>query len=100
MSNIIKQVVVDAKTGAIVATTTMSTGAASWFDWTPDGMIKIATLGAAIVGMALSIVLIVVHWRKGRIEYRKVKLEIKILEAKEQDRHESGKREKRRKGDL
>ncbi|MAF42841.1 MAG: hypothetical protein CMI54_01550 [Parcubacteria group bacterium] len=70
------QALTDTKTAIAVATTTTSTGVGTILDLIPDNIGKLATL----VGIILSSVLIFTHLRKGTIEYRKTKLEMKILE--------------------
>lgn len=78
------------KVASTVSAVTTGTGVGTVLDWIPDGIGKLATL----VGIVLSLVLIYTHWRKGRIEYRKTLLEIKILEEKEAERLEAARRRK------
>lgn len=79
------------KVAATVAAVTTSTGTATWFDWIPGDIGKIATL----VGIVLSLVLIVTHWRKHQIEYRKIKLEADVLAEKEHERIERAERRRK-----
>ncbi len=72
------QVTTDIKTAATVATGTTGTGLGTILDLIPSDIGKLAT----VIGIILSSVLIFTHIRKGAIEYRKTKLEIKILEEK------------------
>lgn len=69
----------NAKVAGVVASSTMGTGIGTILDLIPDDIGKLATL----VGIILSSVLIYTHWRKGRIEYKKTQLEIKILMDRE-----------------
>lgn len=72
MTNIIQ----DTKTALTVATGTTGVGVSSWLDWIPDDIGKLATL----VGIALSLVLIYVQLRKGRLERQKLKIELEVLQ--------------------
>lgn len=76
------------KVAASVAAATASSGAATWFDWIPGDVGKVAT----VVGIVLSIVLIYTHWRKGRAEHRKIMMEIDVLAEREYERLERAKR--------
>lgn len=78
------------KVALTVSATTTTTGLGTALKWIPNDIGKLATL----VGIALSLVLIYTHWRKGRIEYRKTLLEIQILEEKEAERLENARRRK------
>lgn len=78
MSNLL----IDAKVAGATAAATTGTGLATILEMIPNDIGKLATL----VGIILSVVLIYTHWRKGRIEYKKIQLEIAILEGKEEDR--------------
>ena len=71
-----------------VSATTTGTGIGTLIDWIPSDIGKLATL----VGIALSLVLIYTHLRKGRIEYKKTKLEIEILMEKEAERLDNARR--------
>lgn len=71
----INNVVQDTKTAVATATVTAGTGISSWLAWIPEDIGKLATL----VGIMLSIVLIYVHLRKGRLEREKLKLEMEVL---------------------
>ena len=61
-----------------VATWTAGIGIGTILEWIPNDIGKLATL----VGIVLSTVLIFTHLRKGRAEYNKIQLEIKLLEEK------------------
>lgn len=80
--------------GAVSAGTT-TTGLGTILDFIPGEIGKLATL----VGICLSLVLIYTHWRKGRIEYQKTQLEIKILMEKEAERLEAAARRDKRSTD-
>jgi len=99
MIDAVKHLAVDAKTATIVSTTTATTGAVSWINWSPEGLLQLATLFAMLAGGALSVVLIIVHWRRNRFECKKARLEFQILSAKEQERQEEAKKQRRRQGD-
>lgn len=76
------------KIAATVAAATTGSGTATMFEWIPADVGKLAT----VAGILLSIVLIYTHWRKGRIEYRKIKMEIDVLAEKERERLERAQR--------
>ena len=97
--DVIKDVFTSAKSALIISGTTTVTGTASWLDWTPDGLIKIVTLITAILGGILSLVLIFVHLNKFRLEHKETKLRMQIMEAKELDRIEAVRLERRRRDD-
>lgn len=65
----------DTKVASVVASVTTATGVGTLLELIPDDIGKLATL----VGIMLSSVLIYTHWRNGRIEYQKTRLEIEIL---------------------
>ncbi len=67
----------DVKTAVVVATGTTGAGVSSWLELIPNDIGKLAT----IAGIILSIVLIYSHIGKGRLERRKLELEIRKLEA-------------------
>jgi len=67
----------DVKTAVAVATGTTATGVSTWLEYIPDDIGKLAT----VVGVILSIVLIYSHIKKGRLERRKLELEIRKLES-------------------
>ena len=73
------QAAANPKIAAAVSLVTTSTGVSTWLSWIPDDIGKLATL----VGIALSVVLIYTHLRKGRAEYQKLQLEIEILREKQ-----------------
>jgi len=54
----------DIKIGAAVSGGTTATGISTWFEYIPADIGKLATL----IGIVLSIVLIYVHLKKGRLE--------------------------------
>lgn len=70
--------------GHTVATGTMGTGLATWMEWIPNEIGKLATL----VGILLSVTLIVMHIRKMRYEARESDLRVQLL--REQLRKERG----------
>jgi len=79
----IRTVVADQKLGhGIAAATTGSGISLSWLDVIPNDIGKLAT----VVGILLSCVLIYTHMRKGRLEYEKVRLELKLMREKEERR--------------
>lgn len=65
----------DAKVATGTAGATIGTGLGTALDWIPNDIGKVATL----VGIVLSLVLIWNHWRKGRNEEKKNRLEIELL---------------------
>ena len=73
----------DIKLAAMVSASTTSVGFGLIFDWIPNDIGKLASL----IGIVLSIVLICFHLRKGRIETKKAKLEIELLEQKKLRNH-------------
>jgi len=97
---LLKQIATDVKVAAGVGGVTTVTGTASWVNWSPEGLLQLATLLAMIAGGALSITLIVVHWKKSKFECRKVELEISIMKTREAERLSAAKKERRRVSDL
>ena len=85
----------DIKIAWVTAGATMSTGLATVIDMIPK---DIGTY-ASILGMILTSVLIVTHWRNGRIEYRLKLLEIDIMHRKEAERQKTLAR-RREEGEL
>ena len=67
----------DVRTAAAVATGTTATGLSTWLEFIPDDIGKLATLA----GVILSCVLIYSHIKRGRLERRKLELEIRKLES-------------------
>lgn len=65
----------DVKVAWVTVMGTVGSGMGTVLKMIPNDVGKLATL----VGIVLSIVLIYTHWRKGRIEYEKTRLEIAIL---------------------
>ena len=80
--------VTNPKIALTVSTMTTGTGLGTFLDVIPNDIGKLATL----VGIVLSSVLIYTHWRKGRIEYERTRLEILILKEKEAERIEAAQR--------
>ena len=70
------------RVAATTSAATTSTGAATVLDYISSYVGTVATL----VGIVLSLVLIYTHWRNGRAEYNKTKLEIELLK-RERDGH-------------
>ena len=68
-------IVTDVKTAIVVAAGSVSSGLGTVFNLIPDDIGNLATL----TGIILSSVLIYTHWRKGRIEYEKTRLEIELM---------------------
>lgn len=83
LKQVANEMVVNAKVAGVVASSTMWTGVWTSLDLISDDIGNLATL----VGIILSSVLIYTHWRKGRIEYKKTQLEIKLLMDKEAERN-------------
>ena len=71
----IQQISQSAKIAAATSGITFSTGTATWLEWIPTDIGKLATL----LGLALSSVLIYTHLKKYRREEEKHKLEMEIL---------------------
>ena len=75
--------ITDGRIGSAVAGGTIGTGTATWADWIPGDIGKIATL----VGIILSLVLIAVHLRKMRYdakewELKQIKAQLEIDELR------------------
>ena len=87
---VLTEVAQSPKIAGAVSTATVGTGFAEVLNLIPDEIGKLATL----VGIVLSSVLIYTHWRKGHIEYRKVKLEIAALEERQAERLEIARKRK------
>lgn len=68
----------DIKIATMVSASTTTLGMGVIFDWIPNDIGKLASL----VGVLLSIVLIYFHIRKGRLDNKKSKIELEILEDK------------------
>jgi hypothetical protein len=64
------------KTAVAVSLSTATTGGLQWFDLIPDDIGKLASF----VGVVLTIVLIVNHIRRGNLEVRKLRAELRRLE--------------------
>lgn len=78
-------VAVNAKTAVVVSAATTGTGAATYL----KGMDEWTGVIATMVGIILSSVLIIVHWRRGKLEGQKIKLEIEALQEEKQARIEA-----------
>jgi hypothetical protein len=74
----ITQIVIDTKTAVATAAVTTGTGLGTVLNLIPSNIGELATLA----GFILSCVLIFTHYRKGSIEYKKIKLEMEILQEK------------------
>jgi hypothetical protein len=83
--DVVTEIVQNPRIASAVASLTTGTGVGTILDLIPDDIGKLATL----VGIVLSTVLIYTHWRKGRIEYEKTRLEILLLKQKEAERVEA-----------
>lgn len=82
----------DIKIAWVTVMGTVGSGLGTILEMIPNDVGKLAT----VVGIVLSSVLIYTHWRKGRIEYTKTKLEILILMEKEAERIDAAHRRKER----
>lgn len=71
----IRELAQSAKVAAATSATTAGSGMATWLEWIPSDIGKLATL----IGLSLSVVLIYTHIKKYRREEEKHKLEIEIL---------------------
>lgn len=60
----IMTIIADGRVGAAVATTTAATGTGTWLEMIPENIGRLGTL----VGIILSLVLIVVHLRRLRLD--------------------------------
>lgn len=78
----------DIKIAWVTVMGTVGSGLGTILEMIPNEVGKLAT----VVGIVLSSVLIYTHWRKGRIEYTKTKLEIAILMEKEAERLDNANR--------
>lgn len=86
--NAVEQVVTSPKVAGSVSAVTTGSGLGTVLDVIPNDIGKLATL----IGIILSLVLIYTHWRRGRVEYEKTRLEIAILKEREAERIESARR--------
>tara|TARA_R110000822_G_scaffold23472_2_gene72555 strand:+ start:72 stop:365 length:294 start_codon:yes stop_codon:yes gene_type:complete len=73
-------IVTDAKAATLVATGTISTGLGSFLDLIPNDIGKLATL----IGIALSLVLIYTHSRKGPMVRESIRLQNENLELEQE----------------
>lgn len=80
----------DIKVAWLTVTGTVGSGVGTVLEMIPNDIGKLATL----TGIILSTVLIYTHFRKGRIEYEKTRLEILILKEKEAERIDAAHRRK------
>lgn len=76
----LSEVALNAKAGVATAITTTASGVSTWFGWLPSDIGKIAT----VFGALLSLVLIVVHIRKGIHEWKEDKKKSIEAEAERQ----------------
>lgn len=84
----VEQVVSSPKIAGGVSAVTTGSGVGTILDLIPDDIGKLATL----IGIILSLVLIYTHWRRGRVEFEKTRLEIAILKEREAERIEAARR--------
>jgi len=85
IKQVVSEVVQNPRIASAVASATTGTGLGTILDLIPNDIGKLATL----IGIILSSVLIYTHWRKGRIEYEKTRLEILHLKQREAERIEA-----------
>ena len=78
----LKAAAIDPRVGQGIAVTTAGAGVATALDWIPSGIGNLA----ALIGIILSAVLIVLHVMKGHLERKKLRLEIAIIQEKEAER--------------
>ena len=79
----------DPRVGTVVSTITTGTGVGTVLNWIPSDIGKLAS----VVGIALSLVLIWLYFKKGLTEIedrKKIKLEIELLKAKLDDERAKG----------
>ncbi len=81
VKDLLEQVTQSPKAAAAVSAATTGTGLGTFLDYIPSDIGKLATL----VGIILSSVLIRTHWRRGKIEMEKGRLEIDLLRAQLKD---------------
>ena len=79
VKEVVQHVAQDPKVASGVSAITTGAGLGTILDWIPNDIGKLATL----VGIVLSLVLIWVHGRKGRLEHKKIQLEIALLEKQD-----------------
>jgi len=84
MQQTIADITTNVKAASVVAISTTSTGIGAWFSWIPA---DIAKLGGLLGGI-LSIVLIITHLRKSKIQAEKARLEMRIMIQRESDRRQ------------
>ena len=77
--DVAEQIATSPKVAGSVSALTTGSGVGTVFDLIPNDIGKLATL----IGIILSVVLIYTHWRRGRIQYEKTRLEIEILRQRE-----------------
>ncbi len=88
---LVGQAMASPKAASVVSAVTTGTGLGTILDLIPNDIGKLATL----VGIVLSVVLIQNHWRKGRAEYTKLQLEIKVLKRQEAERSQNAVKRKK-----
>jgi hypothetical protein len=86
--DVAEQIATSPKVAGSVSALTTGSGVGTVFDLIPNDIGKLATL----IGIILSLVLIYTHWRRGRIQYEKARLEIAILREREAERIEAARR--------
>ncbi len=74
----IQEVAQNAKIAAATSLTTAGSGMATWLEWVPSDIGKLATL----IGIILSSVLIYTHIKKSKRDEEKHALEMEILRKK------------------
>jgi len=72
---VLRTLVENTKIAVTTASGTAVTGLGSILDLIPDEIGKLAS----VVGIVLSVVLIYTHWRKGRADVEKTRLEVELL---------------------
>lgn len=78
----IKTVLADQRVAQGVTLGTAGTGVSLMFDWIPDDIGKLV----ALIGGAISLVILILHVVLTRTQYRRAVLEIEILHEKEGER--------------
>ncbi len=74
MLNQVSQTVSDVKTAAATSAATVTTGSATWLEWIPSDIGKLATL----IGLILSSVLIYTHLQKLQRDRERHEIEMAI----------------------
>ena len=86
--DVAEQIATSPKVAGSVSALTTGSGVGTVFDLIPNDIGKLATL----IGIILSVVLIYTHWRRGRVQYEKTRLEIEILRQREAERIEAARK--------